>query len=960
MRHYPSTRRLLTALLALLTGTACVDNAYDLSDISLKISIGADGVTLPLGTIRQVTIDSLVRRAGIEDDLTLENGVYAYKRDSTIHETIDAIGIDPVRNLITAIDPYTFHFSEGSLPETFSVAGVTSNAPVELPSFAFGSEALDPVHIVRSLHAGNAGQDSQPGANYPLPPVNDTEDFTFTFAGIPDQIASVERLRFGGTPAGTPVEVRFSLEALAEAVSSSRLDLRVTLPDTYTLALADTYGGRAAVNGSTFTITDYSFDTPAASFTFYLQSRAVTEPIPPSRTLDFRDRIDFALQCTVTGNGRPAGSGAQPAFTIDLAPSLDNADLHTADIRPAPVEAHTELSFDVDGLDAVTTVDYLAFSNDPSNALVLQAARPQFPLPGEVPVTITFPEGLEFADGIPGLSGYVLTTTLDLLAGGLTLPLHGMHLTGDEAHVSGGVLSVRKPIVTVASPYFPGSASTLTDLTDAPTPQVEIAVRDMHLLLDLSRCQVTAGFSEPIDISHPIRETFAVPAEVGTIDFATVADADTGGEAALTLSLDIADSPVDACYFDDITIVLPAFLEAEHPNLDPVTRTIRIDRVQYRGSRIPIARIVLKGIREVPIRGAGDDKTAWLKGQLLLKATATLPDGSPVAGIESTDITLLPEATVSPLRFSHVTGTVDLDLKQYLEPTTVDLSDLRKSLGDQNIQINLVAPRITLNVNNPIGVGMKGDIVLQPYDFQNQKLDPITVANVMIEPAAGDLPATTHLYVTDGTTAPDGYTLCRVEDLSGLVKIIPSKIDITFDFAVDDTREQQIALTGEDYDFNVDYAILMALQFQDGALIDYSDIADTEKTFEDIEGYDVTADDILLTAKVRSTVPIDLDVRLEPLDKDKIPVEGVTATVLGKIEGYDAATDGEYRITNLEARLDIEDGDIQRLLPIRYIKYHVNGQAVGTDAALSPDQYVSAELQLILKKGITVDLDTLF
>ncbi|MEG0498972.1 MAG: hypothetical protein RR522_03760, partial [Alistipes sp.] len=91
-------------------------------------------------------------------------------------------------------------------------------------------------------------------------------------------------------------------------------------------------------------------------------------------------------------------------------------------------------------------------------------------------------------------------------------------------------------------------------------------------------------------------------------------------------------------------------------------------------------------------------------------------------GLDQVEITLRPNVAVSPLKVRHVTGSVDIDLQKYLKPTTIDLGDISESLGDQNIEINLIAPQIRFKVSNPVGIGMMGDIVMQPYDFSGNKL----------------------------------------------------------------------------------------------------------------------------------------------------------------------------------------------------------------------------------------------
>ena len=405
--------------------------------------------------------------------------------------------------------------------------------------------------------------------------------------------------------------------------------------------------------------------------------------------------------------------------------------------------------------------------------------------------------------------------------------------------------------------------------------------------------------------------------------------------------------------------MLPPFLEVDHPDYDAETHTVHVDRVKYEGRRTTIARIPVAGVKDVPVSGNADGKTAALAGEVRIKAAVNVPDGTDMDGVASETITLLPEVSLPTLEITHVTGAVDLDLKKYLEPTAIDLSDIRESLGEQNIEINLVAPQIALAVSNPVGIVMVGDIVMQPYDFSDRKLDPIVVRDVRVEAAEGDDPRITRLYITDAEAAPEGYTLCRVEDLSNLVKIIPSKIDVEFDLHVDDAEEQSFAVTGEDYPFDVDYSIRIPLEFRDGASVDYTDTEDVDDTFEDIGDYDITAEDILIELNARSTLPLTLRLSAEFLDADGGRLDDIEAAVDGEVEGYDPASELEYRESQIHIRMNIEKGEIQRLQKVAKIRYRFTGEAVGAGAALKPDQYLSADMKLILKKGITFDLDEL-
>lgn len=941
---------------------SCVNNAYDLNDISLKMTLGADGITLPLGKFEALTVDSLVRKNDIKD-LVVENGSYAYKLDSTIRETIDAISIDPVRDVIPSIDPYYFQFSDAALPESFQVAGTSNRETVALPSLDFSGQQLAGFTVSKPISVGHlTGTVLPEGTNVSLPSIDETDDFAFIVENIPHEITAVRNLWFGGSDYGTPIRVHFELGALASAVKEGAISFELTLPDSYSFRLVDTYGGKAAIGNGTLRLTDYPVAANRVDFVFYLAERSVREPISASRKLEIGDDIRYSFYYTGISNGTRIPSGGQPLFSLDIAPTVSDAEVVTDRIVPEPTTSVFDVPLEVDGLDAISRVEYVAFTEDASNVLVLHTSHSEIPLQGEVPVRIEFPETFLFAGNVDGLEGHVLNTTLDRLSAGsgITLQLAGVRFEGDEAVVTDGVLSAHKQVTALVSPDFPANTYKLSEIDASGDVVIDIDIRDMDLRIDTERCVMEAGFRQEIDIRQEIAETFDVPDEVAAINFAEVLDADSGAAASALVSVRFEDMPIQNFYFDQIDIALPAFLEVDDPNYNPATHTVHIDRVEYTGGKTDIARITVLGIKDVPVRETSAGKLAELMGEVRITATILVPDGTDMEGVPAQQITLRPEVALSPLDVTHMTGEVDIDLQEYLEPTTIDLSDIRESLGEQNIEVNLVAPQISLVVSNPVGIAMVGDIVLQPYDFSDKKLDPVVVKNVRVEPAEKDRARITKLFVTDGTAVPEGYTLCRVEDLSDIVKIIPSKIDVTFDLKVDDQQAQNFSITGEDYPFDIDYSIRIPLEFKSGGSIDYTDTEDIKDTFSDITDYEITADDVLIQLNGRSTLPLALDLSADFLDQNGNLLTDVKAIVLGRMEGYNSTAGGAFSESQIDIRLDLKDGNVQLLNKVSKIRYHFTGEAVGSGAALAPDQYVEAEMKLILKKGITFDLEDVF
>lgn len=459
-----------------------------------------------------------------------------------------------------------------------------------------------------------------------------------------------------------------------------------------------------------------------------------------------------------------------------------------------------------------------------------------------------------------------------------------------------------------------------------------------------------------------LNETFELPDEVSSIAFASVYDAtspvvdDQFPTAEIVVLFDIENMPFDQCVFENIRISLPEFIEIDDERFDPATHTVLVDRVEYVGRETEIVRLKVVGISDVPVVSEAAGKVGQLTGNVQLNAEIEVAGPSDVS---ETVVVVRPVVTMPPLGVRQLTGRFDVDLNKYLEPTTVDLGDLGGLSGDDGLEINLVAPQIKLSVNNPMGIAMVGDVILQAYDQEDAPIDPVVVPDVRIEPADGDQPRMTKLYITDQSEAPTGYTLCKVDNLSDLVRMVPSRVEIRFDLGTDPQEEQHLLISSDPYQLDVDYLVRLPLAFREGAVIDYTMTQDVSDTFSEIEKYQVEAEDILIRFDARSSLPLTLDLSAELLTAEGTPVENVTSEVEGQIEGVDPTTGSGVRESQLALTLQFTDGNLNHLQEIDQIRLRFRGSALGAEAALTPEQFVAAKLTLVLRKGISLDADKL-
>ncbi|MBQ5807804.1 MAG: hypothetical protein IIW26_05095, partial [Tidjanibacter sp.] len=121
-------------------------------------------------------------------------------------------------------------------------------------------------------------------------------------------------------------------------------------------------------------------------------------------------------------------------------------------------------------------------------------------------------------------------------------------------------------------------------------------------------------------------------------------------------------------------------------------------------------------------------------------------------------------------------------------------------------------------------------------------------------------------------------------------------------------------------------------------------------------------DKATLNVTAKSTLPMDASLQIEFLDGEGNVIPGVNVTSNGTIKG---STTAEAATSTTAIVIELSQPDSSSALsPIALLAQTkaVRCTFTGTTLAgggLSPDQYLSADLTVVLDNGITVDLDSL-
>lgn len=188
-----------------------------------------------------------------------------------------------------------------------------------------------------------------------------------------------------------------------------------------------------------------------------------------------------------------------------------------------------------------------------------------------------------------------------------------------------------------------------------------------------------------------------------------------------------------------------------------------------------------------------------------------------------------------------------------------------------------------------------------------------------------------------------------VSDFHTLVTTVPDEVKVQLDGGVVQLSGEETEITfGRDYKAKVDYKLLVPFTFGTGMTIKYKD--ESDELDLDMDDFEASGIALTVRADVASTVPLDLDMVVEPLDEAGKRLEGVEVSVTH----IPAAKDGAELVSPLTATLTAPNPDLfRRLKRMRYTVQAKAGQNVA-GAQLRSDQYLQIRNARITVKGAMV------
>lgn len=430
---------------------------------------------------------------------------------------------------------------------------------------------------------------------------------------------------------------------------------------------------------------------------------------------------------------------------------------------------------------------------------------------------------------------------------------------------------------------------------------------------------------------------FSVPSEVTALDYVEIGG-DNGVSLRLTLNMPtlVSESELEI----DLPDVLDIPSGVEAGNIVKVTN--------LSGSKV--INLTIKGIKLSPKESASADDYAYLengKFKMLGHVYLTLKINKLVVPASS-EVNVGATVAIDAITITKVTGKFKptIDAQQVGSTTVNSLPDF---LTDARVVADIYNPQIWLDIESNLPLG----------GIVEAKLGSSTLNGfVELSKAKGNalfIGANTTTKIVVCRKAPaelTGYTAVIADDLSNIVKKLSEGMKITIDITKFEADESKTTIQlGHDYTFKPNYKIRAFLALGDEAVIVYNDKeSNWNKDIKDLQLSNGSK--AILTANVENGVPADLEIDVEPLDKNG---QRLTELVVKPIKNTAAAG-----VTANQIEYEITDPNGNGLKQLDGINYILNVTAPSAadqkGKALNKNQKITLkDIKLQLNGHVVVD-----
>ncbi len=987
-------KRAITSLCicASLLLASCIDNSFNLADVSGEVTLGGEELVVPLAEITPIRLGDL-----IEDSEYLnskgEDGAYqftysSFGEDPTKYEkiSVEGISIPAITGLSPTLDPIGFSFQ--SLPTSLSMAGIFQSFDVEFPALK-NIMKIEPIKMTEELNfnlpiSGQGLIDEMKLAilksqGYDVIKNNYSSEVVFDAEiELLKQLNKVDYVEFGCDkhPYGAPFEIKVDLNGLQDVVSGGVIKLNIEFPQGYYLRDED---GKDFPNATHNILAREVVLQPKqrkVEFLIYLHRIDYSDHNAVDGKLAIEDHIKYNYELELNIGVGTYNLDNMPKFSIEAAPEYKDVEVvinhfeiegtnyalnYTFDGMPSMVDIekvafkNTNLTFSLKGLEWMQIID------NKSNEILSPIIK------------VTLPECMHFKQSAL-FSNNILSADAQTLANGVQLELEYIDCKANGVKQENGQLVINSNITAEVDLHsMDGHTVLISSLTPPVNPlAISVGIADAQLQIDTDNTKVEWSGDQVYDFNlgnniPTISQSIDVPEMIASIKEIEIGKANNNGEpVSIAFKLaSLASFPVNELDVD-VSINLGKLLRPTQQSIesgiirknDNGDYILTIKEAWQPNSRALEKSVSFEALENVEIKN----------GKINLNQTFPVTGFVKIKDGQSIDLSELDTAKIDidvkidDIEVRTFTGGINLSVAP--EEMVVELGDF-SNLG---VSLNNLTLHPILDIklkDNPTNIPLSGNIVVKTLDNNGNISRTIDIPTINI---AGS--GASHLVLSTSRNAAkyegvEGVSFIAVDELLNLLADgIPSKVAVNMEVKTnkDDIRTINLADAKNGYDIEYQYAVVMPLEFGSETNLSYeSTITGLNSTFAELA--DTTkglkVGDIGLIAEFGTTIPFNIVLSASLINANGTN-EGIDARLDINdclIKGYDKKDGGEKSVSKVD--LNFNFGDSQSLEGLKNadgIRFKFTLYSTGDGSTLKSSQYIDGKLKLRLRDGLTVDV----
>ena len=962
-----------------------VTDELDLNkEISLDMQIGPGGLTIPLGSLDTLYLDSLIKIDGDESILdTLDGGLFGFSMGDSISKVTVEIGAVTINIDDPEIDPLETKFDNPEVQdvnidpmpdstliqiEKLDVSGINSKLPL----------------LEKSTEVGPYDVPAAGGAIPTIPVEVEEQQMACSFEyKFPDDMEKLYKVWFGtveGSRTGQKLSLDVDLDGIFQALSSPAIkvtSLKITFPDEFHLSKDP--GLSKYIPDQCVQITNNN-----SVFKISMSSETVTgigddHKLPITFMVDyadfskfdeeilFSDYVKYELALSIDGQSDNAGTFG---VSVDLATQLQmsDVDVKTKQKNIDLEEAILSSSCVVSDLGGISKVDVITFDADKSLLYLSISDLDIDPFqldPATSKINLTFDPKYTFD------TNYCKDETGKTVGSwsGNNLSLDASKSIGHTVRLKVKTLDVYETVDETASIEIKTDVSydghvtimskndvVLKDLDVLEDKNLEIVVWGKFIVanakVEISEMRNDFRDSTEISINEKVDDALVMMNRIDLVEPAA---------ANMNLMFDGVPNSIQKLKFYNFTIEFPDFIQLDYVGTD--------SRISVSGNKLRINGLLTTelhsahgfSVNGLQITGMYfKEPLEMIDGYLVLDkqkvritGAVTTVDNQEIDNSELDKIIVTPTVSFSPIVVKSVYGKVNPKIDGVHEEVELNLGDA-DFFQNENNTLSLSDPQLTINLTSTVTVPIDIDLKLSSLDSKGGYIgkditpDGGTIHIAKCDSLAASRTTTLIIYKNErAVTSSDDTLFIRMSRLSELMSTIPDKIVFDLKAGINQSVNHYVDLTRE-LAVSGNYKVAIPLQF-DSLYLEYSDtIKDLGESLEEVA--DMIGDaELQLLADVESTIPLGVTLSAKAYDKDWNELTDINISTCEIKAGNDSVTK-----STMVLGLGVKAGSLKKLESIVFTAACESGDS-GSGIRRGQWLYLK-KLRIKFPQGIKVDL----